>query len=149
MPCAFGVPGSTISGSGCVVEAQRRGREGGRIAPACPSVLVSAATYLAQPFGIGNEFVRDGTIHLPYASRQVEFLNPTWIEEVTVSDVMTREVQSLGPDCSVEVAASLMRRSQIHRVLVMEDRRLLGVVTTTDLARTVAERGIRSSTQVA
>ena len=78
MPCAFGVPGSTISGSGCVVEAQRRGREGGRIAPACLSVLVSAATYLAQPFGIGNEFVRDGTIHLPYASRQVEFLNPTW-----------------------------------------------------------------------
>jgi CBS domain-containing protein len=71
------------------------------------------------------------------------------LEEVTVSDVMTREVQSLGPDCSVEVAASLMRRSQIHRVLVMEDRRLLGVVTTTDLARTVAERGIRSSTRVA
>ncbi|HEY8852341.1 MAG TPA: hypothetical protein VIM36_09190 [Gemmatimonadaceae bacterium] len=32
---------------------------------------------------------------------------------------------------------------------LMEDRRLLGVVTTTDLARTVAERGIRSSTQVA
>jgi hypothetical protein len=66
MPCAYGVPGSTISGSGCVVEAQRRGREGRRIAPACLSVLVSAATYLAQPFGIGNEFVRDGTIHLPY-----------------------------------------------------------------------------------
>jgi hypothetical protein len=66
MPCAFGVPGSTISGSGCVVEAQRRGREGRRIAPACLSVLVSAATYLAQPFGIGNEFVRDGTIDLPY-----------------------------------------------------------------------------------
>jgi len=48
MPCAFGVPGSTISGSGCVVGAQRRGREGRRIAPACLSVLVSAATYLAQ-----------------------------------------------------------------------------------------------------
>jgi CBS domain-containing protein len=71
------------------------------------------------------------------------------LEEVTVSDVMTREVQSLGPDCSVEVAASLMRRSQIHRVLVMQDRRLLGVVTTTDLARTVAERRIRISNQVA
>jgi CBS domain-containing protein len=33
-----------------------------------------------------------------------------------------------------------MRRAGIHRVLVMEEGELLGVVTTTDLANTVADQ---------
>jgi CBS domain-containing protein len=70
------------------------------------------------------------------------------LEEVTVAEMMTREVQSLGPDCSVELAASFMRRSQIHRVLVMHDQVLVGIVTTTDLAAAIADHKIRSRTYV-
>lgn len=64
-------------------------------------------------------------------------------EEVTVADLMTRKVHSLGPDCPVETAADFMRGLQIHRVVVMEDGRLLGIVTTTDIAKAFAEHLFR------
>jgi acetoin utilization protein AcuB len=68
----------------------------------------------------------------------------TPLEDVTVADVMTREVKSLPPSCSVRTAALFMISSNIHRVLVMEAEELLGIVTTTDLAAAVAEHGLIS-----
>jgi CBS domain-containing protein len=53
----------------------------------------------------------------------------------SVGEVMTRQIVSLPPDADVEQAALLMRREQVHRVLVMEDGALLGVVSALDLAR--------------
>lgn len=72
----------------------------------------------------------------------------TPLEEVTVDEVMTRKVQSLPPDCSVDEAAALMGKKQIHRVLVMEEDALLGIVTTSDVAKAVAEHRIRTRTYV-
>lgn len=72
----------------------------------------------------------------------------TSLEEVTVSELMTRDLKSLGPDCSVEQAADFMRRNQIHRVLVMAGNRLLGIVTTTDVAKAVADHRLRTNTYV-
>lgn len=66
----------------------------------------------------------------------------TPLDEVMVSEVMTRMVHSLPPDCSVEEAAAFMREAQIHRVLVMKGNDLLGIVSTTDVARAVAEHRI-------
>ena len=62
------------------------------------------------------------------------------LEEVAVADVMTREVLALGPSCPIETAAAFMRHSAIHRILVMEEERLLGIVSTTDLAAAVADQ---------
>src|SRR5450759_978489 len=70
------------------------------------------------------------------------------LEDVTVDEVMTRKVQSLPPDCSVDEAAALMGKKQIHRVLVMLGDALLGIVTTSDVAKAVAEHRIRSRTYV-
>jgi CBS domain-containing protein len=64
------------------------------------------------------------------------------LDDTTVAEVMTRVVQSLSPDCSVEHAAEFMRKAQIHRVLVMDDGELRGIVTTTDVAKAVAEHRI-------
>ena len=72
----------------------------------------------------------------------------TSLEDVTVSELMTRELKSLRPDCSVEQAADFMRRDQIHRVLVMAGNRLLGIVTTTDVAKAVADHRLRTNTYV-
>jgi CBS domain-containing protein len=70
------------------------------------------------------------------------------LEDVTVDEVMTRKVESLRPECSVDEAAVLMVNKQIHRVLVTDGNSLLGIVTTSDVARTVAEHGVGSRTYV-
>ena len=66
----------------------------------------------------------------------------TPLEDVTVDEVMTRKVQSLSPECSVDEAAALMGTRQIHRVLVMHEGSLVGIVTTSDVAKAVAEHRI-------
>jgi len=72
----------------------------------------------------------------------------TPLEDLTVADVMTREVESLPPDATVEEAALLMGKRQIHRVVVMMGDVLLGIVSTADVAKAVAEQKIKNRTFV-
>lgn len=72
----------------------------------------------------------------------------TSLEQITVGELMTRDVKWLSPDCSVEQAADFMHHNQIHRVIVMDGSKLLGIVTTTDVARAVAEHRLRTRTYV-
>jgi CBS domain-containing protein len=70
---------------------------------------------------------------------------PEWsvLDEHDVSELMTRTpLFTLGPDASVESAAELMRRKGIHRVLVIEGEKMLGVVSALDVAGAVARRWI-------
>jgi CBS domain-containing protein len=50
-----------------------------------------------------------------------------------VSDVMSRNLHEIGPDDSVEEAASIMTRHRINRLPVVEDGRLVGIVTRGDI----------------
>jgi CBS domain-containing protein len=72
---------------------------------------------------------------------EVPRLERDLLAEHTAAEVMTSTVCSLPPDARAAEAAEYMLRGGIHRVLVMEGGRLLGLVTTTDLLRTVAEQG--------
>lgn len=69
---------------------------------------------------------------------------PEWdlLEEHDVSEAMTPTVYDLPPDTGVPEAAAFMLAREIHRVLVMEDGRLLGIVSSMDIVRAVAERRI-------
>ena len=91
------------------------------------------------------EDLNDTTPSLTFKRRRSR---ATPLEDVTVDEVMTRKVQSLPPDCSVDEAALLMGERQIHRVLVMQGDVLLGIVTTSDVAKAVAEHKIGSRTYV-
>ena len=62
------------------------------------------------------------------------------LQEHTVDEAMTRRVHSLAPSTPVEFAARYMRGAGIHRVLVMSNGRLLGIVTTKDISDAVADR---------
>lgn len=68
--------------------------------------------------------------------------SPEWdlLGEHEVSEVMDRRLHLFGPDTPVEVAADAMGRAGIHRVLVMEGDALVGIVSTMDVTRAVAER---------
>jgi len=78
------------------------------------------------------------------ARRRMEAAGPEWntLEECTVEDVMTRRLLFLTPSADVRAAASMMVGTGVHRVLVMDGARLVGLVTSTDIVRAVAERGL-------
>lgn len=59
-------------------------------------------------------------------------------DRMTASDIMTREIVAVPPSMPVGDVARLMREQHVHRVLVIEDHELLGVLTTFDLLRAFA-----------
>ena len=68
--------------------------------------------------------------------------------EHTVAEVMTRRVCSLPPSATVEAAVEYMARAGVHRVLVMDGARLVGIVSTHDIVRAVAARRLADRTAV-
>ena len=50
-----------------------------------------------------------------------------------VADVMSRNLHEVRPDDTVEEAASIMTRHRINRLPVVEDGRLVGIVTRGDI----------------
>ncbi len=53
--------------------------------------------------------------------------------KMTVKDVMIKEVRTIGPDALLEEAASKMRLYNIGCLPVMEDDRLIGIITHNDV----------------
>ena len=76
--------------------------------------------------------------------------SPEWnaLEEQTVADAMTRWVFAMPPEASVTTAAEMMGREKIHRVLVMDGDRLLGIVSASDITKAVAENKLVAHTYV-
>jgi CBS domain-containing protein len=73
-----------------------------------------------------------------------ETQGPEWdlLSEYTASAVMTRKLEVVSPRASVRVAARRMVERGIHRLLVIDNDALAGVVSMTDLVRLIA-RGAR------
>ena len=84
------------------------------------------------------------------AERMAETGGPEWdtLQELTVGEAMSRNVKALAPETPVELAAQFMRNASIHRVLVMEDHKLLGVVSTKDISDAVADHKLTARTYV-
>lgn len=57
----------------------------------------------------------------------------------TVDSVMTRDLISVAPEEPIPAVAKLMVDRHIHRVLVMNDGKLVGLLSTTDILAYVAE----------
>ena len=76
---------------------------------------------------------------------------PEWnvLEEHDVSEIMTRTpLVTLPPEGSAELAAAVMCEHGIHRVLVTDGDRLVGVVSALDITRAAAGRRFTSRTFV-
>lgn len=66
----------------------------------------------------------------------------------TVAEAMTHGILSLPPGADVLTAAERMRAADVHRLLVMDHGELVGILSTTDLARAVSDRRVGSRTYV-
>ena len=60
------------------------------------------------------------------------------LDDRTVSDAMTRGVLEIRPEATISHAAERMANASVHRLLVVDDEGLAGIVTTTDIARWLA-----------
>lgn len=71
------------------------------------------------------------------------------LEDHTVEEAMTRApLRALGPEASASEAAFLMKEAAVHRILVMDGDHLLGVVSSLDLAKAVADGKLATKTLV-
>lgn len=60
-------------------------------------------------------------------------------ESSNVSDLMTAKVRTIESSASISEAAQQMLHLEVHRLFVVEDGKLVGVVSQTDIVRAVAE----------
>jgi acetoin utilization protein AcuB len=63
------------------------------------------------------------------------------LDLLLVKDVMTSEVVTIGPDASLEEAARSMLERKIGCLPVLEEGRLVGLLTESDFVRLATQRG--------
>lgn len=87
--------------------------------------------------GDGFFLTPEGTAHYP----NVFFpgLPRTRLASRPVRDIMTPVTFSVRPDTRLPELARFMLQGQIHRALVFEKRKLVGLVTTLDIVKAIAE----------
>lgn len=61
------------------------------------------------------------------------------MEQLVVRDVMIRDVVTIPPDLSLAKAAQRMVEARVHRLPVVKDGALVGIISSFDFARVVAE----------
>jgi CBS domain-containing protein len=95
--------------------------------------------------------VQDADLHFPY---YVQFLEMViYLQSVhkfeervrkqiasKVSEIMTEDVVSVSPEESVREVATLMADRSVNRLPVIENGRLVGIVTRGDIVRAIAQQ---------
>ena len=61
-----------------------------------------------------------------------------WAPQLGVTEVMTREVQTVTPGMALAEAASLMLERRIHHLVVTERSKMVGVISSFDMIRALA-----------
>ena len=61
------------------------------------------------------------------------------VNDMPVEEIMSTLLVSAGPDASLAELAGLMHDRHIHRVVIVEDAKLAGIVTTSDILKAVKE----------
>ena len=60
--------------------------------------------------------------------------------DVPISEIMSYKFRSVGPTTTIEDAVQKMLNNNIRRLLILEDEKLVGVITQTDLARNLRDQ---------
>lgn len=71
------------------------------------------------------------------------------IERLKVKDVMSRVLVKVSPDSPLRMVAQMLTDNHVHRVLVTEGNRLLGIVSSLDLVLLIANGRVRADDDVA
>jgi CBS domain-containing protein len=79
--------------------------------------------------------------------RFAEVTGPEWdyLAEHTVAEAMTPVLCSVAPFVDVYTAAEYMIRAGVHRLIVIDEGRLVGILSSLDIVRAVAQRRLVAS----
>lgn len=69
-------------------------------------------------------------------------------DETPVEHLMTQKVHVVSKNASVQAAAKMMLRHDVHHLVVMEDGRIIGMISSMDFVRIIAEKQAFSSSEV-
>ena len=94
--------------------------------------------------------LQDAEIHFPYYIQFLESViylqSMAKFEErfrktfgTKVAEVMSKDIVEVAPDALVYDAATLMAENKVNRLPVVEDGRLVGIVTRGDIVRAIAD----------
>ena len=97
------------------------------------SETLPSASYFTQLWSDASDAVSDRLDNPDGAERDL-------LDEHTVDEIMSRPLVMLAPTDDVLRAATIMEEKSIHRVIVVADGQLVGIVSTLDIVRAVAER---------
>ena len=61
------------------------------------------------------------------------------VRELCVGDIMVEKVVTVAPDMAVKEIASLLVQKKIHRILVVEGEKLVGLISALDMVKVLAE----------
>ena len=101
----------------------------GRVVTICQDEPVIAAARLLKRMNLGALPVTDRDIVLRCVASGAD------AHEVRVGDIMTRGVVTAGPDTEVGEAARSMGGGQVRRLPVVDNGRLVGMLSLADMAR--------------
>ena len=60
-------------------------------------------------------------------------------DNATMEEVMTQNVHISHQDSSAQAAAKMMLKHKVHHIVVMDDGRIVGMISSTDFVKLVAE----------
>lgn len=55
------------------------------------------------------------------------------LDQIDLSMIMTRKIVTIGPDTTIERAAFVMQQNKINALPVLQNEKLVGIITTTDV----------------
>lgn len=105
--------------------------------PDAPAELLDDATSDSAYF---SELLDDADTDVDSRFASVGESQWSIIDGYTVAEAMTTSAYTIAPDVDAVAAAVSMRKAGVHRLLVVDEDRLVGIVSTSDITRAVAER---------
>ena len=114
--------------------------------------VVSTTDVLLHSDVFGDSQVVESEYHKQHDDGRGETLSEDLVPEdvvnLQVRDIMSTDVLSVSVDTPIEEVAKIMYTDRIHRLLVLEGGRLVGILSTMDVLRAVMERVLMPHTQL-
>jgi len=114
--------------------------KGGRVMTIKPDAQISTTSKLLSQHRIGAVLVTDATDKIMGILSERDIVRGLAthggaVAELSVTDLMTRDVRSCGPDDTIADLMAIMTTHRIRHLPVLEDGRLVGIVSIGDVVK--------------